>query len=150
MEAAVTFAIGSRHLTHAPALVVQIILGHGPTGPWPELPGMGALGRMMEKTEVVDEREGAKRLVGRCLRGSGGRGRRLARAGVEREETRVGRQLSAPTLPTEASYRSSAPVGRRYTPPSSRSPNDTQKNGATRSIVRRGRRTFWRAINWDC
>jgi endonuclease YncB( thermonuclease family) len=32
----------------------------------------------------------------------------------------------------------------------SRSPNDTQKNGATRSIVRRGRRTFWRAINWDC
>ena len=30
-----------------------------------------------------------------------------------------------------------------------RSPNDTQKNGATRSIVRMGRRTFWRAINWD-
>jgi len=47
MEAAVSFAIGDRHLTHAPAIVVQIILGHGPTGPWPELPGMGALGRMM-------------------------------------------------------------------------------------------------------
>ena len=30
-----------------------------------------------------------------------------------------------------------------------RSPNDTQKNGATRSIVRMGRRTIWRAINWD-
>ena len=28
----------------------------------------------------------------------------------------------------------------------SRSPNDTQKNGTTRSIVRMGRRTFWRAI----
>ena len=32
----------------------------------------------------------------------------------------------------------------------SRNPNDTQKNGATRSIVRMGRRTFWSAINWDC
>jgi endonuclease YncB( thermonuclease family) len=31
----------------------------------------------------------------------------------------------------------------------SRSPNNAQKNGATRSIVRMGRRTFWRAINWD-
>jgi hypothetical protein len=51
-----------------------------------------------------------------------------------------------PALPTEASYRSSVRVGRRYTPPSSRSPNSTKKNGATRSIVRMGRRTFWRAI----
>jgi hypothetical protein len=28
----------------------------------------------------------------------------------------------------------------------SRSPNNTQKNGATRSIVRMGRRTIWCAI----
>ena len=47
-EAAVTFAMGYRHLTPAPALVVQIILGYGPTGPWSELPSGGALGRMME------------------------------------------------------------------------------------------------------
>jgi len=72
---------------------------------------------------------------------------RLVRAGVEREATRVGRQLPTPALPTEASYRSSVRVGWRYTPPSSRSPYSTKKNGATRAIVRMGRRTFWRAIN---
>ena len=48
MEAGVTIAMGYRHLTPAPALVVQIILGYGPTGPWSELPSGGALGRMME------------------------------------------------------------------------------------------------------
>ena len=51
---------------------------------------------------------------------------------------RVGRQLPTSALPTEASYRSSAPVDRRYTLQSPRSPNDTQKNGATHSIVRNG------------
>jgi len=71
--------------------------------------------------------------VSRSRRECGDRVSWLVRAEVKGEATRVGRQLPSPTLPTEASYRSSALAGRRYTPPSFRSPNDTQQNGATRS-----------------
>jgi hypothetical protein len=49
MEAAVTIAIGYRHLTRAQDIVVQIILGHGPTGPWPELPGVVVFAGAAEK-----------------------------------------------------------------------------------------------------
>jgi hypothetical protein len=49
MEAAVTFAIGYRHLTRAPDIVVQVILGHGPKGPWPELPGVAVVAAAGEK-----------------------------------------------------------------------------------------------------
>ena len=38
METAVSFAVGYRGLTCAPDLVVQIVFGHGATGPWPALP----------------------------------------------------------------------------------------------------------------
>ena len=45
MEASVTFAIGYRHLTKLGDVVYQIILGHGPAGPWPQLPGVSIRAR---------------------------------------------------------------------------------------------------------
>jgi hypothetical protein len=74
-----------------------------------------------------------------CRRGSGGNGTRvsgpayslalarLASACVARSGTRI------------------VGLNKSGSESASRSPNDTQKNGATRSIVRMGRRTFWRA-----
>jgi hypothetical protein len=49
METAITFAIGYRNLTHAPDIVVQVILGHGPIGYWPELPGVYVVSGADEK-----------------------------------------------------------------------------------------------------
>jgi len=40
MEAAATFALGYRGLTSGLDLIVQVILGHGPAGTWPGLPGV--------------------------------------------------------------------------------------------------------------
>lgn len=38
-------AIGLRGFTRTPDLLIAVVLGHGPTGPWPETPGVAVLYR---------------------------------------------------------------------------------------------------------
>jgi hypothetical protein len=47
MKAAGTFANGFRGLTRAPDMIVQVILGHGPEGPWPEMPGVAVAAKSL-------------------------------------------------------------------------------------------------------
>jgi hypothetical protein len=51
MEAAATFANGFRGLTRAPDMGVQIILGHGPVGSWPDLPGVSVAAKASKHEE---------------------------------------------------------------------------------------------------
>jgi hypothetical protein len=45
MNESMTVALGFQGFSRAPDLLIQVVLGHGPSGPWPKMPGVVVLGR---------------------------------------------------------------------------------------------------------